>query len=252
MLRSLVERATSRTVLRRRLPSAFGGGRICVSGSAGLRYLFRSMENVDANLLSLAKEFVQKNSVVWDVGANIGLFTFAAAHVAGSRGRVYSLEPDAWLVQLLRRSAASQPRSSAPVEVIPVAAAGSCALRTFNIAVRSRSASFLAGYGSSQTGGIAERQTVVSVSLDWLGEHLPPPDVVKIDVEGAEAEVFEGSLGLLARKRPVILCEVASEGAREVSALLRGQGYRLYDGEAASGKRRELETATWTTIAVPA
>ena len=252
MLRTLVERATRRLSFRRALPGEFGDTVIYVSPSAGLKYLFRSMDAVDPVLCGLAKEFVRTDHVVWDVGANVGFFSFAAAHLAGANGRVVSIEPDIWLIQLLRRSSSIQPPSSAPVQVIPAAVAKSCDLRTFNIASRSRSSNFLSGYGLSQTGGSEEQQTVVTVTLDWLAERLPLPDVIKIDVEGAELEVLTGALGVLEKKHPVILCEVSSECSPQVTALLKDHGYRIYDGEVSFSQRQELKAAPWATIAIAA
>jgi FkbM family methyltransferase len=208
------------------------------------------MNSVDPALCRLAREFVQKRHVIWDVGANVGLFSFAAAHLAGETGKIFAFDADTWLVQLLRRSASIQPSTSAPVQIVPVAVANSCDLRTFNIASRSRSSNFLQGYGQSQTGGIAEQQTVISVSIDWLSERLPPPDVIKIDVEGAELEVLRGGVGLLRNKSPVVLCEVCSESSREVTDLLKSIGYKIYDGEVPPTDRHELVSAPWSTVAI--
>lgn len=251
MLRSLLEQTTKNIAFRRSLPASLGGAPLFVSPSAGLRYLFRPMDQVDPVLLDLAREFIRKDHVVWDIGANIGLFSFAAAYLSGSQGHIIALEPDLWLVQLLRRSSAIQPRSSAPVQIIAAAAAESIDLRTLNIAQRSRSGNFLEGYGLSQTGGIAERHTVISLSLDWLADKLPLPNLIKIDVEGAELSVLRGAIQLLKSKKPVILCEVCGERSQDVGLLLRDLGYRLLDGEIPSSQRRDLHHAPWSTIALP-
>lgn len=250
MLRSFVEKITRYFSFQRRLPAALGGAHIYVSPSAGLRYLFHSMETIDPILHALAKEFVRPDHIVWDVGANIGLFTFAAAHLAGPRGRVISFEPDAWLVQLLRRSSAKQPATSAPVQIIPAAVADTCALRTFNLSSRSRSMNFLSGHGLIRTEKIAEQQTVVSVNLDWVAEQAPLPDILKIDVEGAEVEVLRGANSILEEKHPVILCETGSEHAPQVTALLRDKGYHIYDGSVPSKQRKKLGSAPWSTVAI--
>ncbi len=239
-------------VFRRRLPAEFGGAAVTVSPASGLRYLFRPMRSVDPGLLEMAKEFTRRDAVVWDVGANLGLFAFAAAHLAGSGGKVIAVEPDLWLVRLLRLSARRQPASSAPVTVVPCAIAASAGLRTFCIANRSRAANFLAGYGSSQTGGEAERQTVLTMTLDWLREQVPVPDVLKIDTEGAELEVLHGARNLFESARPVVLCEVSSERAAAVTEFLASFGYRLFDGELPAAAREPVKLATWSTIAVPA
>jgi FkbM family methyltransferase len=208
------------------------------------------MEAVDPSLCNMAKEFVQSGHVVWDVGANIGLFSFAAAHLAGRSGQVFAFEADLWLAQLLQRSVSIQPSTSAPVQIVPTAVANSCDLRVFNIASRSRASNFLAGYGHSQTGGVMARQTVIAVSIDWLAERLPLPDVLKIDVEGAELEVLQGASDLLERKGPVIICEISPERSEEVTALLKRLGYRIYDADARRAERRELARAPWNTVAI--
>jgi FkbM family methyltransferase len=251
MFRRAVERATRGVSFRRRLPETLGGNEIYVSPSAGLRYLFRPMREIDPVLCSLAREFVRPGDVVWDLGANVGLFSFVAAYLAGPSGNIIAVEPDLWLVQLLRRSRYLQPASCAPVQIVPVAVAATVDLRVLNIACRSRSANFLAGHGSTQSGGIAEEQTVVTVSLDWLADRLPPPRVLKVDVEGAELEVLVGGGGVLSRHYPVIICEVANERSNEVTALLQERGYRIYDGDVPQPRRQELDRAPWTTVALP-
>lgn len=252
MIRKAAEKLTRGLRFPRKLPKEFGSNPIWVSPSAGLRYLLRPLAEIDPMLFRLAKEFVKAGDVVWDIGANVGLFTFSAASLAGKNGLVVALEPDTWLVQLLRRSARLQSGESAVVRVVPAAVAQSVDLRTFHIASRSRAANFLNGYGSTQTGGSAEEQIVITVSLDWLAERFPLPNVLKIDVEGAELEVLQGAESLLTKTRPTLLCEVSPEASPAVTKFLLGHGYRLYDGEVQDHQRRELEIAPWITVAIPA
>jgi FkbM family methyltransferase len=251
VLRQMIEGVTRDWVIRRRLPADFSRASIHVTPSAGLRYLYRSMDEIDAVLLSLVREFVKPGAVVWDVGANVGLFSFAAASLAGPRGQIVSLEPDAWLVQLLRRSARDQPDGSAPVQVVPAAVASEVSIRTLCLANRSRAANYLAEFGTTQTGGAREEQSVVAVTLDWLLESLAPPSVVKIDVEGAEMEVLRGAKRLFETVRPIVFCEVIPSSEAMVTRFLEAHDYRIFDGETPAPQRQPLGTAPWSTLAIP-
>ncbi len=251
MLRRMTENLTRDWVVRRRLPSEFGRAPIHVSPSAGLRYLFRPMDAVDPVLLSLVKEFVEPGTTVWDVGANVGLFSFAAASRAGPEGQVVALEPDAWLVQLLRRSASRQSPGSAPVQVIPAAVASTPSVRTLCLASRSRAANYLAEFGTIETGGAREEQSVIAVTLDWLLESCQPPSVLKIDVEGAELEVLNGAPRLFETVRPIVLCEVIPDTSDAVAAFFSSYDYRIFDGQTHTPLRSALTNAPWSTVAIP-
>lgn len=247
--RATAEKATHRLVLRRRLPPPYEAARIYVSSESGLRYLKPRLQAVDPDLLRAVGRLVHDGDNVWDVGANVGLFTFSAALRAGARGSVLAVEADTWNVGLLRRSA-SHPQRGAPVRILPAAASDRIGVATFNIAVRSRSTNYLdVATGSTQTGGVRQAQTVPTVTLDLLLEHFPPPDVLKIDVEGAEALVLAGAAKVLAL-RPRIVCEVAEENVPVVQRLLQQHGYSFYDGERCSYEQ-PLLTPPYMTIALP-
>ncbi len=251
LARTLVEWATRRCVYARRLPIAFGSAPIFVTPAAGLKFLFRPMSKTDPVLLRNVLELVRPGDVVWDIGANLGLFAFAAAARAGRDGQVIAFEPDVWLVQILRRSASVQPAASSPVTIVPAAVASENSLRRFRIASRSRASNALAEFGRSQMGGTDEEQTIVALSLDWLASQLPPPNVVKCDVEGAEVEVFLGQSMMLENVRPVIICEVGREMSDRMTDILVKQRYRLYDAEQPLSERAKVAKAPWNTIGIP-
>ncbi len=249
--RTLVERATRNWVYARHLPNSFNNASIFVTPSARLKYLLRPLSKIDPTLLRNAIELTRPNDIVWDIGANIGLFAFAAAARAGSNGQVIAFEPDTWLVQLLRRSSSVQPEASAPVRIIPAAVACEVSLRQFTIASRSRASNAMTGYCNTQMGRVYEEQTIVTLSLGWLAEKLPPPNLVKCDVEGAELEVFCGQSKMLEHIRPVILCEVRPENSERMTDVLVKKRYRLYDGEKPLSQDAEIAKAPYNMIGIP-
>jgi FkbM family methyltransferase len=249
--RRLIERLSRGVVLKRRLPPEFGCAPILVSPDAGLRFWRLSVYRTAPELFDAARELVRPGDVVWDVGAAVGQFAFAAAALTGASGHVLAVEPDLWLVSLLRRSARMQPPSSAPVVVLPVAVAERIGVAEFCIAQRGRGSNYLLGLGGQQTGGERERQWVITVTLDWLLGWFPAPAVLKIDIEGAEVLARRGAERVLGEVRPRLLLEVHDENADEVGAMLRGYGYRLFDAEARPEGRTPLSRPAYNTLALP-
>jgi FkbM family methyltransferase len=250
-LRTLLEHYSRGRILRRRLPQKFGGCRMLLTPECGLSY-WLGIGSSAQKLLQNAVETVRPSSVVWDVGANMGLFTFASAGLAGPEGRVYAFEPDTSLVSLMRRSATlNDHASTSPVEIIPCAISDSVSMARFHIANRSRAANFLEGFGSTQTGGIRETHVVMTMTLDWMAQRLPAPDVLKIDAEGAELDIFRGGERLLKAKRPIIICEVRGSNREPITELLKDMGYQLFDSDLPLEERTPLSVATYNTLCIP-
>lgn len=253
-LRAVAETATHRFVFRRRLAPPYRDVRLVVSTEAGLRYLRPRLDGVDPSLLRLVTSFVQPRQTVWDVGANVGLFAFTAAHRAGPAGRVVAVEADSSNVALLRRSTTLATPRAAPVDVVPAAVSDVTGFARFNIAVRNRSTNYLDGTGSTQTGGIRETQIVPTVTLDHLLGHFPAPEVLKIDVEGAEHLALAGATAVLAA-HPVIICEVTGKNSDAVRDLLSPYGYRFYNGELYNGELADsgmpVDQPPYCTLALP-
>jgi FkbM family methyltransferase len=251
VIRALLERLSRGRVVRRRLPPAQGGHALYVSPDAAMRLWRRDLGTVDPFLLKMAAELVRPGMTVWDVGANVGLFAFAAAFAAGPSGRVLAVEADAWLAALLQRSARTAPPAYAPVEVLAAAVADAPGTVELCIARRGRAGNHLKSVpGSTQTGGTREVRQVAAVTLDGLLDRSPAPAVVKIDTEGAELLCLRGAGRLLREVRPVVLCEVGGENAREVGALLRSHRYAMFDA-ARYPEGGPVGQPTWNTVALP-
>jgi len=251
--RRLVERLSRGVVLRRSLPRRFGGARLYVTPDASLRFWRPGLGHVDPRLLALVEELVRTGDSVWDIGSNVGLFAFSAAHRATNTGHVLAVEADPLLASLLKRSSAIADRPGAPVEVLHAAIADSTGVARFAIAERGRATSHLIEVGgSTQTGGARFVTEVPCLTLDSLLQGRLPPALVKVDVEGAELLALRGGAQLLSTARPRILCEVSAENRDEVGALLHGFDYRLFDADLSSSERPALGAPAWNTLAMPA
>ena len=80
-------------------------------------------------------------------------------------------------------------------------------------------------------------------------QHFPGPDLLKIDVEGAEMLVLAGAEQILTHKRPVVYIEVGEEQAGAVTALLHRHAYVLFDGD--GDLDAKINRCTFNTLAMP-
>ena len=158
------------------------------------------------------------------------------------------MEPDTKLAGLLRRSAALN-KGHAPIDVLPAAVSDDLSVARFHIAKRNRSTNHLDGFGTSQTGGVRTSELVPTFTLDWLANHFTVPDVIKIDVEEAEAVVLAGGSRVLGLASTII-CEVAARNFTAVQDILSRHGYVLYDGDRPLAERVPVSYATPNTLAV--
>jgi FkbM family methyltransferase len=235
-------------VFPRRLPTGFGPSRIFISPDAALKVIKPHLESADPTLFADVRGLVKPGMKVWDIGANLGLFGFAAAWIAGSQGRVLLVEADPWLCYVLQNSARRLAGKGYADAVV-----ASCAITdhagpvSFTIAKRGRSSNAISGFEHSQTGGVRETVVVGGVTLDQLLAASFRPDLIKIDVEGAERLVLRGAANVLTH-RPALLIEVGELSIDEVTTVLHAIGYRLYDAEA---DMRPVERCVWATVALP-
>jgi FkbM family methyltransferase len=201
----------------------------------------------------MAEEMVKGGSVVWDVGANVGVFSFCASALAGKSGSVLAIEPDFWLSHLVNRSSQRLEAGRyecARVEVLCASISDSSRISKLAIAERARASNYLIeATGSTEASGTRCLQATVSLTLDFLLEYFPPPSVLKIDAETHEATILKGAERLLREAKPMIWCEVSAENSDEVTKLLHASKYELYGAQVRPHQR--IHRAWFHTLAIP-
>lgn len=231
--------------LRRRLPARFGRAVVYVAPDASLGFLKPGQAAWDANLLRWATEFVGPDDVVWDIGANVGVFTFAAA----ARGAdVLAVEPDPFTVSALNQSAAANP--GLRVRIIQTAISDQPGQALLQIAGGGRAANSLAGlpHLGELMGGVVGQVEVQTIPLDELLA-VSRPTLVKIDIERAEAVALAGASRLLSECRPTILIEVGDECTDDVGDILHRHDYQLFNANQLG--RRPVDAPSYNTLAIP-
>ncbi|MGC4118194.1 MAG: FkbM family methyltransferase [Myxococcales bacterium] len=183
----------------------------------------------EAKKVKAIESYLRPGMVVYDLGANAGYYTLLFARRAGPTGRVVAFEPFA---ENLRNM----------LDHIRWNRLANCQVVQAAVASQRGLATFIPG-GANSMGAIARQEGVIrvpTVALDELidGEGFPVPELVKMDIEGAEGDALEGARRLLERRKTVWFIALHGAGPRErVGETLMAAGYsvRALDGAPLSG-----------------
>jgi FkbM family methyltransferase len=243
-------RAFASTYFRRKGRTADGVFEAYVSPNSSLKVLNPKKLCVDPAHQRFIRDWIDVDSIVWDVGANLGLFAFPAA-LKARKGRVYGFEPDVELAANLLRSRRLLRNKSLNVSFLCLAVSNSDATATFQISKYSRAMNKLEGAGRWHDSQVVTDQllSVATMRIDTLSKSLIPPTVIKIDVEGAEMLVLEGGEATVSKYRPTILIEGPRELWVQMGAFFQNHDYVLLDG--AAEHQSPLTEPVWDTVAVP-
>ena len=172
-------------------------------------------------------------SVLWDVGANIGLYTIYAAKSRNCR--VYAFEPSVFNLELLARNIFSNALQE-KVTIVPIALSdkvGSSMFRMSNTDWGGALSTF--GESFDQNGNVMnevfEFQTIgVSMNDAVRLLEIPLPKFIKIDVDGIEHFILRGGTDVL-NKVESVLVEINddfAEQAEQTEQHLKNAGLSLY------------------------
>jgi FkbM family methyltransferase len=167
---------------------------------------------------------VRPGMVAYDIGANAGFYTLAFSRLVGPSGQVWAFEP-------FPENAANLLRH------LELNRVSNATLLQAAVSDRTELARFQAGPNNSagKLGSGAAGHALITASLDELIERhgLPSPDIVKMDVEGAEGQVLAGARKLLRIRTTTFLIALhGDKPMRDCIAILEEHGYevRAMDG----------------------
>lgn len=204
---------------------------------------------------------LQPGMVFFDVGAYHGLYTVVAAKKLGRQGRLVAFEPSPREIRRFRLHMRLNGVPSARLEPFAVSTRLG-RLKLFTVV------SGFTGMNSLTHPPIQDpvQEIVVdSVPLDeyLVQEGITRIDVMKVDTEGAELEVFAGAQRVLSEYRPLIICEVLDwvtrawgYPAREIVNCLKQKDYRWFefrpDGGISKHEEKNAYPEVMNYLAVPA
>ena len=204
-----------------------GGLQLRVSSlqdNLGLAYVKTGISSEDQEM-TVFRRLVAPGMTVFDIGANIGLYTLYASAKCAPGGQVHAFEPTpqtfAWLVENIEFNGLEN------VHANQLALSNSPGLSSFWLSEDCDCNSFLPSAG--------QHIDVHTVTLDDYveSERIASVDLIKLDVEGAEPLVIRGGKRLFSSEQaPLLMIEInhgifermGSDSASLIS-MLRDLGY---------------------------
>lgn len=173
-----------------------------------------------------------RGSVVWDIGANVGIYSVYAAKIKDCR--VWSFEPSVFNLECLARNSYLNDLTE-KITLVPVALSdktGSSQLHMTTTDWGGAMSTFDKDYGHDGCKlSEAFRFGIVGVAMDAAVEYLniPMPDYIKLDVDGIEHLILRGGHKVLSKTRGVLIeiNDDFTELSNECSAHLKAAGLTL-------------------------
>ena len=170
----------------------------------------------------LFDQVLRPGNFVIEVGANIGAHTVEIARRVGSTGGVFAFEPQRLVFQNLCANIALNSLLNVECHWAAVGAEeGSVLVPEVDPGQRGN-------FGGVSLRKVEQGRPVPCFTLDGFIS-MPQLALIKIDVEGMEADVIKGGLELIARFKPMLYVENDRlESSEALMQLIGSLGYRLY------------------------
>jgi FkbM family methyltransferase len=207
----------------------------------------------EPELRDIMRTVLPPDGAAIDVGANAGWHTLLMARLVGPRGRVLAIEPNPSVREQLTRNI--RLNRIAQIEIFECALAESRRSLTF-IAPDADDPASASGHVTLDDNMKTQAIRVEADTLDNIAAYkqLDRLDLLKIDAEGFEWPILQGSEKTITRFRPHIIFEfdqayAARGGARPelFAEFFKRNGYLLYSIGRNWAERIELRT--WPPVA---
>jgi FkbM family methyltransferase len=193
--------------------------------------------DTDKEMMSSIANSVPDGKVIFDVGAFIGTSSLVFSRMVGSKGRVIAFEPNKFNRVRFEKNVNKNKEFSKNIALFPYALSDSD--RTVKMVLSDNidngysSTSRLKGshstiHDESLPEGFEEVEVQALMLDNFVSIHGIVPDILKIDIEGAEYSLLLGALATIRKYHPQFYIELHSEYcALKCTELLVGEGYSM-------------------------
>lgn len=178
----------------------------------------------EPHVAALADAVCSPQSVVYDIGSNWGWLSLLLASRPDFAGQIHAFEP--------------YPPSFRDLKSVVTQTGLASVIQCHHVALSDKAGQVQMRLPDSFQSGQAAIEDVAGAAGDTTATtmddlKLPPPDFIKIDVEGAEARVLGGGLKTLAQHKPMIIfesgrCDEDAVRTLKPMQLMQELGYQFF------------------------
>jgi len=184
-------------------------------------------------VLKLFDKLLKTNDIVFDVGANVGLFSLLAANRLKDKVKVYAFEPSDYPFDKIRRNISLNKFKS--INTNNIGLWDHKGFVKFHLCIDE-------AYNSIGTNPQSEIKSSINIPVTTIDDfcqekNITKIDILKIDSEGAEFQILNGAKRLISSLSiPIIICEYNREVISgypytllDLENFLRGSNYELFE-----------------------
>jgi FkbM family methyltransferase len=246
-----------RGTLNRAAPTGITEINIAAGGAAGLKMrLDLQLEKdywlgtYETDLQAAIDDLVEPGWVAYDVGANIGFVSLLLANRLGQTGKIFAFEALPGNLKRLRSHVAINDLAS---QVTLISGAVTATSEPVRFLVGPSGAM---GKAEGSAGRVKRHREAIEVPGIAIDDFVyqdgnPPPQVIKMDIEGGEVLALQGMSRLLEEVHPLILLELHGPEAAQIAwDTLTVTGYQICRMQRGYPRVPSLDELDWKAYLV--
>lgn len=190
----------------------------------------------DWSTIFVLKNFVKKDDVIFDIGANIGEYTLYAASFINSNGKVYSFEPVQSVFNILKQNVDLNSHLRNKIICVNKGLGNKKAI----LPIYDEQNNINEGLFSIHQKNFIQSKKIQDIEIDTLDNfvnenYIDRIDFIKIDVEGNELYVLQGAESCLKKLQPKLLIEMSEKNfnaagytKQDIFNFLESLGYLIH------------------------
>lgn len=194
---------------------------------------------------------VKPGEIIYDIGANIGFLTLLFAKMTGPSGHVYAFEAFPENIMRLTNNIERNGFQNWTT-VIPAAVLNKTGPVEFFIGPSTNVGKVKGSAGRDSISYEGSIQ-VEGISIDEYIQRsrIPPPNIIKLDIEGGEVLALPGMQELLKNHHPIVMIEIHGREASQVAwDMLRMEKYKICRIQSSFPEVKDFQDLNWKSYIV--